>query len=348
MKDKRKIIINVLLFIILLYITYYIIFYIIFNNQNPKQFIHNFDKVNINFVILSFFVMFLYFIIEGYNIKVLLKSLNEKISILQGIKYTMIGFFFSAITPAASGGQPMEIYYMSKDDIKVSHATISLLIHLFGYQFSVVFLGIICSLLNTQIFDTKLTILFIIGTLLNSISLFLTFVGIFSKSLSKRIINLAKKIIKFFNIKNSEYLNEKISKEYLIYTESSTYILKHKKQFIMAVFRAFLQVIILNSCIFFTYKSFGLNTYNYFELLQIQLILSCSVTSIPLPGSIGISESVFIMIYEAMFGLLLTNALLINRFISFYSYVLICMFVVLINKMVLIIKDKKKENILKQ
>jgi hypothetical protein len=33
------------------------------------------------------------------------------------MRYSFIGFFFSGITPSASGGQPAQIYYMNKDNM---------------------------------------------------------------------------------------------------------------------------------------------------------------------------------------------------------------------------------------
>ena len=338
MKDKKKTVFDILLFILLFAITYIIIF----KAQSPKLILYNFRNLNLAYVFLGFFVMFLYFVIEGYNIKVLLKSFDEKISLLKGIKYTMIGFYFSAITPASSGGQPMEIYYMSKDGIKVSHATVSLLIHLCGYQISVIYLGIMCALLNHDIFTPELRILFILGTFLNALSLTFILIGLFSKNISKKLIKLAEKLIRVFNHKTPDKTIEKMNEEYKIYQECSKHITRHKKDFFKALLRAFVQIIGVNSIIFFTYKSFGLSSYDYFALLQIQAILNCSVTSIPLPGSVGISETVFLMIYTSIFGGLLTNALLINRTISFYAYVLICMVVVLVNKVIISKRENKK------
>ena len=62
------------------------------------------------------------------GIRISLKALNEKSTFLENLKYALIGFFFSSITPAASGGQPMQIYYMHKEKISVASSTLALLI----------------------------------------------------------------------------------------------------------------------------------------------------------------------------------------------------------------------------
>ena len=42
--------------------------------------------------------------------------------------FSSVGFFFSCITPSASGGQPMQIYYMKKEKIPIPVATVILMV----------------------------------------------------------------------------------------------------------------------------------------------------------------------------------------------------------------------------
>ena len=43
------------------------------------------------------------------------------------IKYSFVGFFYSGITPSATGGQPMQLYYMQKEGHKVSDSSVVLM-----------------------------------------------------------------------------------------------------------------------------------------------------------------------------------------------------------------------------
>ena len=336
MKDKKRMFFNVLIFMLLFLVTYYIIF----DNQNPKELLNNFKGLNYNFLIISFCMMLMYYVVEGINIRNILDSFDEKISLLKAIKFTFIGFFFSSITPATSGGQPMEIYYMSKEKIKVSHASLALILHMCGYQMSVVYLGIMCALLNPQIFDSKLIILFIIGTLLNCVSLSLMLIGLFSKNLSNKLVNLFIKLLKKLKVKNIEEKEIKIKNELKNYHESANYIRTHRNEFFRAIVIAFIQVVIVQSLPYFVYRSFGLNTFTFLDVFQMQMIVHCTVTCIPLPGSIGISETVFLLTYVPIFGEFLTNALIVHRGLNFYLFVVISLFVVLINKIYLMRIEK--------
>ena len=70
-----------------------------------------------------------------------------------------------------------------------------------------------------------------------------------------------------------------------------------------------------------------------------QATLFITSSSIPLPGSIGISETSFLKIYLTIFGnSILASAMLLNRTINFYIFMLIGVIVVLS----IIINNKKR------
>lgn len=337
-KTIKKFIRNIIFFILLIVLT----FWIIFKDQDINQLLNIIKSANKSYILLGFFVMLLSFFCEAYNKKVVLKNFGENISIFRAYKYTMIGFFFSAITPAATGGQPMEIYYMSKDKISGAHATMALLMQLCGYQISTLFLGIFCALLNPSILKSGLIFLFLIGVTINGFALTIMLICIFSKRLTKKIVDLFIKILKFFRVKNLEEKKERLINGLEKYNNNSNYIKTHKKEFAKSILMIFLQIVLYHSIPFFVYKSFGLNEYNVFQLFAMQAVLYTTVSGLPLPGAIGISETVFLGIYSKTFeNGLLQSAMLLNRGISFYIFVIISLTVVIIN----IMKNKKIENV---
>ena len=338
MKDKKKLLMNFIFFSILFMGTYYIIF----KDQDIYSLVDNLKHVNLIYIFIGFLLMLCFYLLEAINVRNILNSFGEKITLKQTFNSTLIGAFFSAITPASSGGQPMQVYYLSKNDgVKVSHSTLALLIHLLGHQFSIVSIGIICAILNPIIFETKLVYLFIIGTSFNLIVLLLYFVLIFSKRITNKLVNLARKIIRFLKLKNYKEIDKKINEELKLFHESSKYIKEHRKEFFKAMFVAILQVLTNYSVAYFIYRSFGLNEFSILYVISLQAILFCTVSCIPLPGSVGISETVFLLIYAYIYpDMLLHNALLLHRGVSFYLFVIINLIVVLINS----IKISKKDS----
>lgn len=78
--------------------------------------------------------MGLFFFCEGANIGRCLRLAGHRVSLLEQLKYSMAGFFFSSITPSASGGQPMQLYFMHKDGLPLSHSSLALLTELTSFQ----------------------------------------------------------------------------------------------------------------------------------------------------------------------------------------------------------------------
>ena len=55
-----------------------------------------------------------------------------------------------------------------------------------------------------------------------------------------------------------------------------------------------------------------------------QAVLFISVSALPLPGAVGVSESGFMIIYKTLFPAnILSSAMLISRGISFYLLILV-------------------------
>lgn len=74
-------------------------------------------------------------------IRYLLKGIGEKAGLLSCIACSFIGFFFSGITPSATGGQPMQLYYMKKGGIRISSASVVLMTVAAIYKFVLVLIG---------------------------------------------------------------------------------------------------------------------------------------------------------------------------------------------------------------
>jgi uncharacterized membrane protein YbhN (UPF0104 family) len=174
--------------------------------------------------------------------------------------------------------------------------------------------------------------LFIVGVSLNFIALMLMMVCIFSTRLCEVVINFIFKIFKFFKMKDTDEKKKQILSSLDKYHESSIFIKEHKIEFVKSILRVMIQVMFYFAVPFFVYKSFGLMEYSMLKMFAIQSILFISVSSIPLPGAIGVSETAFLNIYKSIYGeTLLGGAMLLSRFISFYIFVFISLIVVIVN-----------------
>lgn len=338
MKKTKKMIRNFILFILLIVLT----FFIILKDANIYQIINALLSAKKGFILIAIMCMLIYFSCEAINIKRTLKALGEKTNFWKNLKYSLIGFFFSSITPAASGGQPMQVYYMHKDGIPVAKSTLTLLINLSCVQIATITLALFSLIFNYQYMNTALIWFFVLGITLNLSALVLWMIAIFSKRMTKGIINITLKILKFFKVKNIEEKREKLETELGRYQESAKYVKNNKNVMIKTLLTTYIQYIVFYSISYWVYCSLGLSEHNIFEIITVQAVLYATVSGIPSPGAVGVSEGGFIALYKKIYTAEKINgAMMISRGISFYLFVIITAIVVIVNT----VRDKKETEI---
>ena len=335
-----KIVRNSLFFLTLVLLT----FWLIFKDQNMIELFEIIGSVNGICIMLGILCMIVYFLIEAYNKKYLLHCLGQDVSIFKTLKFTLICYFFNGVTPASSGGQPMEIYYMSKENISVSNSTIVLFVQACGFLVSTICIGVVCELINPNILPENLIWLFLLGVFVNCIPLSLVLICIFSPKLMIKIVNIIIKILKKIGFKKIETKVDRINQEIEKYNESSLYIKAHIDIFIKSVFRVFIQTSFYYLVPFFVFKAFGLNGYNVFQIFAMQAILFCTTSGLPLPGAIGISEAMYLNIFTPVFGKkFIGSALILNRGINFYWFIVVGLIIIIVSYIP--IRSRKKTNL---
>ena len=338
MKKQKKLFRNIIIFILLILLT----FHIILNDQNLSEILEIVSSAKKEFLLIAIMCMCIFMICEAANIGRTLKLLNEKSTFLRNLKYALIGFFFSSITPAASGGQPMQIYYMHKDRISVANSTLALLLNLTSMQITTISFALISLLFTYQLLNKVLIICFVIGIFLNSMALTLLIIGIFSKRMSKWLIEFALKILKFFRIRKLDEKKEKFENELLKYQDSATYIKENKLLVLKILLTTIVQFTVYYSITYWVYRALGFNSYNIAQIICMQSVLFATVSGIPSPGAVGVSEGAFTELFRNVYPKnIIGSAVLLNRGVNFYLYVLICGIVTAINH----IKKKKIDSV---
>lgn len=328
MKKTKRMIRNLIIFILLIMVT----FYIILKDQDITEIFYIVQNVKMQYILIAIICMCIYILCEAINIGRTLKTLNEKSNLLKNIKYALIGFFFSGITPAASGGQPMQIYYMYKENISIANSTLALLINLSSMQIVTISIALISVIFNYKYLNNTLIVFFILGILLNASALTLLLIAIFSKKLLNKLIGFVIKVMKKLKIKNIEDKKMKLESELSKYQNSSDYIKNNKLIILKIILTTYIQFIAFYSITYWVYCSFGLNEYNFIKIVSIQSMLYATVSGIPSPGAVGVTEGGFIEIFKSIIPQNMINgAILLNRGISFYLLIIISGIITLIN-----------------
>jgi len=323
--STKKLIKNTVLFTLLIILTYYFIF----KKIDRKGLQEALQYTNIWFLLIAAMLASGHILFEALNHYRTLSTLGEKVSPKQAIKYGIVGFFFSAITPAASGGQPVQILYMHKDKIKYTNATISILLQSFAYLTMMAMLGLFGYILNYDYISNLgfVEYFFFIGLLVNAGIITITLFAMFSKQAASKVVNFVYKIFKAINSDKAEIFKRKINVQLSEYHESAKAIVNNRGLMIKTFLTSAMQLISYHSVTFFVYLALGIKltkTFNYIKTTSLQAVLYLSVSILPLPGTVGVNETGFSLLYNPIIAKnYVDSAMLLSRGISFYLFVLI-------------------------
>ena len=279
-------------------------------------------------------MIFLYFLLLGIYMRVILKALNYDITLRKGIFYSMVEFYFSGITPSSTGGQPVQLFYMAKDDIPIRKSYIALMLNTIYFKLIIVILGIGVLLLNSSyVLGSALIYLvfFFIGFIFDLLIVILGFLLIFKINLVEYIYNKLISFLKRFKIFGGKFKNINTAEVMNRYREEIEFIKTHKKTVFLTFIITFIQRLLLFSIIYVVYRALGYNTYSYLNLLIIQLSVQIAIEALPLPGGAGFSEGMLHHIFVMIFSIQMADiGMLLTRAFTFYVPLLLCGLVILI------------------
>ena len=146
--------------------------------------------------------------------------------------FSSVGFFFSCITPSASGGQPMQLYYMKKEKISLPVSTVILMIVTITYKAVLVVVGLGLVLFGQGFLHRYLTEIlpvFYLGIGLNVFCVTAMLILVFHPALARTILVLGLKIVeKLHLMKRKESRLKKLEASMEVYQNTAAYLGTHK------------------------------------------------------------------------------------------------------------------------
>ena len=283
--------------IIVLILTILILAYLL--RKDLPETIRYITQTNIPLLLLAILLFIFSWFFDSLSYYIIIKQYKKKYKLKNALKLNMLTKFFNGITPLASGGQPLQLYCLHKEKIKMNDATSIVIQFFIIYQIALITLSGGC-ILFTVFNQSHFTIPFVksllaIGFLSNfAILLALILVSI-NKKVNKKII---KTVINFLSkikiVKNKEEKIKKWDKNCDEFFESSKQIRQNKKTLLAGILLQYLQLIFQYAIPFVLVKAIGEET----SLTIIQTIISSSYVFligcfVPIPGATGGMEYAF-------------------------------------------------------
>ena len=188
---------------------------------------------------------------------------------------------------------------------------------------------------------------FYLGILLNVGCVILMCVVVFHPSFAKKTLILGAKLLERIHIlKHKEERLDKIERSMNHYHEAAEFMSSHwgmiARVFVITVVQRFAMFAVT----YFVYRAFSLNSMNFFEVMVLQAVISVSVDMLPLPGGMGISEGLFMVIFKKVFGeALLIPGLILSRGLGYYSELFLSAIFTLVAVVVFQVREHKKSKV---
>lgn len=321
---KRKNIVSAILFLLLAALT----FRVILKGNNMGEVAAAVQEMNKGYLAVAAATALFFVAAEGMMIWYLLRVLEEPASLYRCIRYSFVGFFYSGITPSATGGQPMQLYYMQKDGHKVSHSTVVLMTVALIYKFVLVVMGLGILLFYRTPLEQYIgdyMYLYYLGLFLNVVLVTILLFVMISPKCLKGIVTGGEKLLKKMGIlKHSKERTGKLIEMAEQYHEAVLFFKKHKGKIGVVVAGTFLQRCSVFFVTYLIYRGMGMYGQSILTVMIVQASVYIAVDMLPLPGAQGITELMYKTAFAQIFpGTYLTASMCVTRGLNFYFLLIV-------------------------
>lgn len=301
---------------------------IVFSLNDINEIIGALKEAKVSFILIGLVLSLLQMFISSLSLHFISTGLGVNLKMKDSLGIGGSEFFFNAITPFASGGQPIQGYLMHKKGVSGDQTISILMTNFIVYQtvmtlFSTI--GLIFYYNEVKNILNEYMFLIMIGYLINLFILVILILVSVIPSMHKlfewffRLIGKIK-----FLTKRMKSLEEKTFNFVKDFQKGMGLLFKRKRVFIGATLLRIVGIIILNTIPYVVFLAFGFDL----SLEDLGFVIAVSAFSttfmmwVPTPGASGGTEWAFTVIFVVLLrGLphpLLVASMLVWRFITYY------------------------------
>lgn len=275
---------------------------------------------------MGVFCIFLYWMFEARTLHIMLKAYDRKFKYIEVLKLIVSTQFFNGITPFASGGQPFQIYVLTKrSKLNISSVTSASIHNFIMYQTVLVLMGTAAIILKGM-FDlfpdnsTSFQLLAFAGFALNFIIIIALIVIAVSPALTNKVLNGLywvightpfKKRLPSIRIKWSQTVED--------FHEDILVLLSDKRMYFHALALNIAKMLSFYTIAYFICLAVGFSGITLFQAMIASAYVMLITSVVPLPGASGGAEMGFLIFFGSfIIGPQATAIMLLWRFITYY------------------------------
>lgn len=271
-----------------------------------------------------FAVMF----IDAFRSNVLLKQSSGKSQYVLCYKMCALGRYWDGITPLSSGGEPFQIYYLSKHGVSADNAISVTLSRYIIFQLGWLLMGISATIYATHFYSETniVSVASYVGFGINAFMLIGTWGLSLSKKLGKILVAKSLKLLhKMHIVKDYEKQYDKVMDTVSGFQTTMAKYTKRVWTFLGLVVSQLVQFVFQYTIPYLVFLMLGgtPSIETWLSMIFLNVLIDLASSFIPLPGGTGMSEVSFTIV----FGELFPNGtafwgLLIWRFVTYYSFLI--------------------------
>lgn len=296
-------------------------------------------KINKGALLICVLFMVGYWVSEAAAVHVMLKSMHPKMKFWDTWLVTIIGQYFNCITPSASGGQPMQAYYLVRFGVPLGSGLTALLSRFIVYQFVLTLYSVFTLAVGFHQFGDDLTqkglMPFVfIGFLINTaVIVFLISIALFRNATLKAANWLISVLVRLRIVRRSLKWRLYFTREVNKFYRNFKYLRRNIPLLIKAVLFTFIQLTLYLCISYVLYRGFGMNDASLLQIMSYQAYVLMISSFVPLPGAMGGAELGYHGFFKDIFtGQYVNTSMMLWRIMTFYLPIITGLFFTLTMK----------------
>ena len=299
-------------------------------------------------ILIAVCAIFVYWGMSTASLHLFVRGVGERISFRYAVKVTMIGCYYSAITPFASGGQPVQVMYLKRDGIPVGKSTCVFSLKFVVFQLTMCLYFTVGMILRGAYYKAQHPQIFyltILGIVINAglmlLVLFVVINKVKTMMFTTRVINFLARIKL---IKRPEQALLAATKTLDEFHSSSDYLQHNRGMMLMGLLYSILEMGAYFFITYCVYRALGMQGSSPINIIFLQSFLYLTVSFVPLPGAALASEGGFFLFFSMLFPgtQLIYVATLMWRLFTYYTNLLVGAGFVLVDSLTSVFKKKDK------
>lgn len=254
---------------------------------------------------------------------------HRRYTLRHALRSGMTGHFYSAITPFQTGGQPMQVFFMSRQGVDPGVSTAALIQKFLVYQSCLTAYSAFAILACFPLFGGQVGAGFwglaFAGFCLQAAIIAALVLFSFSRRLTRSLLRFVCRLLQRLRLLSDAGETARQWEGHLdAYHACNRQLLRRKVFLLRACLLTVAQLTCLFSVSYSIYRAFGFVRATALEMLCAQAFVTMLVSVVPLPGAAGASEGGFYVFFSLFFtAATVKSATAIWRFITYYAVILI-------------------------